>query len=117
MADGMPPPEQVRAWIAESLERSPCGNTLEDVAADIESGAARLWIGRSSAVVTQPVLGERVWHAGGDMADLILQMQRASKVLKKAGVERLTIEDTRKGWAKILRPHGFVQFQGLEFWL
>lgn len=109
-----PSPEQVRAWIAESLERSPCGSTLEGIAQDIAEGHARLWVGRASAVVTQPVLTERVWHAGGEMADLIEQMGHAAKTLKTAGFERLTIEQTRKGWSKVLRPYGFRPFQGLE---
>jgi hypothetical protein len=117
MLETSPSPSQVRAWIAESIERSPCGHSLDQIAADIDAGAARLWVGRASAVVTQPVLGERIWHAGGDMGDLIDQLKRAEAVFRRAGVERLTIEDTRKGWAKILRPHGFVAFQGLEHWL
>lgn len=110
-----PTPEQVRAWISESLERSPCGATLEGVAQDISEGHARLWVGEASAVVTQPVFTERVWHAGGNMADLIKQMRRASDVLKEQGFERLTIEQTRKGWTKVLRPYGFRPFQGLEY--
>lgn len=117
MADGSPAPNRVRAWIADSLERSPCGNSLEAIAAEIAAGKARLWVGRASAVVTQPVIGERIWHAGGDMADLIDQLKRAEAVFRRGGVQRLTVEDTRKGWAKILRPHGFEQFQGLEHWL
>ena len=117
-------PEQVRAWIEQSIRRSPGDGSQPDdetvarmvagVGQDISEGHARLWVGEASAVVTQPVIGERVWHAGGDMVDIVAQMTRASEALKKAGVHRLTIERTRKGWAKALRPYGFVPLQGLE---
>lgn len=117
-------PQQVREWIEQSIRRSPgqdeplsddqVASLLAAIGEDINQGHARLWVGPTSAVVTQPVLGERVWHAGGEMGDIISQMQRAAKILKAQGVERLTIEATRKGWAKALRPYGFVTLQGLE---
>ena len=119
-----PSPEQIRDWITEGIRRSPgraepytedeITEIVDGIAQDIAEGHARLWVGRASAVVTQPVLTERIWSAGGDMADMIAQMQRAAVQLKQAGFERLTIEHTRKGWAKVLRPHGFTPFSGLE---
>lgn len=117
-------PQQVRDWIAQSIRRSPGDGSepdeatvvriLDEIGQDIAEGHARLWVGAASAVVTQPVIGERVWHAGGDMVDLVEQMKRATGILRANGVERLTIEHTRKGWAKALRPYGFTPLQGLE---
>lgn len=117
-------PQQVRVWIEQSIRRSPGDGSVPDdetvarilagVGQDIQEGHARLWVGDASAVVTQPVIGERVWHAGGDMVDMVAQMHRAAGVLRSEGVQRLTIESTRKGWAKALRPYNFTPLQGLE---
>jgi len=119
-----PSPEQIREWIAEGIRRSPgreepytedeIQQIVDGIAADIGNGYARLWVGQASAVVTQPVLTERIWSAGGNMEDMIAQMQRAGAHLKQAGFERLTIENTRKGWAKKLKPIGFTPFTGLD---
>lgn len=111
-------PEQKLAfaapYIQASLERSnPSGNTLEDVFRDVISGHAALLLGQNSAVVTQQIVSQRIWHGGGDMPDMIATMQRVWPSMVAAGVQELRIEDTRKGWAKQLRPHGFEQVMAL----
>lgn len=101
-------------FIRASLERSnPSKNTLEEVLGDVMRGGSHLWVGENSAVVTQPVYGHRIWHAGGDLADLVSVMQRAWPLMVQHGAQELRIEDTRKGWAKQLRPHGFEQVLAL----
>jgi hypothetical protein len=101
-------------FIEASLKRSnPSGNTLEEVLGEIQAGRARLWMGHNSAAITQHVATERVWHASGDGQDLMAIFQRAVPILRQVGVERLTVEDTRKGWTKRLRPYGFEPFTGL----
>ncbi|MCA8902101.1 MAG: hypothetical protein KDA53_12710 [Hyphomonas sp.] len=117
-------PEQVRAWIAQSIRRSPgedreieeseVQQMLARVGAAIQDGRAHLWVGAASAVVTEPLNGVRVWQAGGDFADMVAQMTRAADILRAQGFERMTIEETRKGWAKVLRQYNFQPFQGLE---
>lgn len=72
-------PHQVRDWLAASLERSPCGATLEDIAAEIRAGTARLWVGRESAAVTYPVVAQRIWHAGGEFRDLVRLLDKAER--------------------------------------
>lgn len=101
-------------FIQASLDRSnPSGNTLEEVLGDVVRGGSHLWIGAESAIVTQPVYGHRIWHAGGEMAEMVQVMQRAWPVMVKHGAQELRIENTRKGWAKQLRPHGFEQVLAL----
>ena len=101
-------------YIDASLQRSnPSGNTLQDVVGDVISGHAHLWTGEQSAIVTQPVQSVRVWHGGGEMSDMIGIMQRAWPLMVQHGAQELRIEDTRKGWAKQLRPHGFEQVLAL----
>ena len=107
-------PQDVLRWLGESIERSPCGHTLEEVCEEVRLGRAKLWVGRHSAAVTQFVPTERLWHAGADDgADLIRMMQAAADEMRRVGMERLIIEGTRKGWERVLRPHGFEKFSGL----
>lgn len=94
-------------FIQASLQRSPCGSTLDEVLAEIATGQARLWTGPQSAVVTQFVSTEQIWHAGGEMDDLVANMQRAWPIMQSRGIERLQVQDTRKGWTRRLEPHGF----------
>ena len=102
--------EEAIPYIEASLERSnPSGNTLEEVLGEIQAGRAHLWIGDNCAVVTQPVYAHRIWHGGGEMADMVEVMQRAWPIMVEHGADELRIENTRKGWAKQLRPHGFEQ--------
>lgn len=101
-------------YLEASLQRSnPNGNTIEELVGEILSGRARLWLGRESAAVTQHVATERIWHAGGTLESLTKSFQQAWPVMQGVGIERLAIEDTRKGWAKQLRPHGFRQVVAL----
>lgn len=97
-------------FIKASLERSnPSGNTLAEVLGEVAAGGAHLWLGQDSAIVTQPVYAHRIWHAGGDFAEMTEIMTRAWKLMAQQGADELRIENTRKGWLKQLRPHGFEQ--------
>lgn len=109
-----PTPEQIRDWIAQSLKRSPCGASLADIGREIQAGGARLWIGQASAAVTFPVVAQRIWHAGGDFGDLVKLLDKAEKEWRAEGVERIVIDDTRKGWGRVLDPYGFKPVNGLE---
>ena len=101
-------------YIEASLTRSnPDGDTLESVFRQVAAGNARLWLGPDSAAVTQHVSTELIWHAGGSMESLTQSFEQAWPLMQQIGIERLAIEDTRKGWAKRLKPHGFRQVMAL----
>lgn len=106
-------PERIKALIAESLERSPCGWTLEEVVDGIGRGELRLWVGENSVAVTGFIATETVLAAAGDGKDLTETMTRATDAMREHGLERLVIENTRKGWFKRLKPFGFKPFNGL----
>jgi hypothetical protein len=104
--------------IEASLKRSnPDGNTVADVLAAIETGDARLWLGPDSAVVTtllqnaQISLDELVWHAGGSIRGVLDILAYGGAACAMAGCDRLVLfageNETRKGWEKVLAPHGF----------
>jgi len=100
-------------YIEASMQRSPCGHTLEEVMAEVLGNRAQLWLGDQSAAVSQFVRtaritnDERIWHAGGEMRDLIETLKIGADAAREVGCDRLVIEDTRAGWAKVLRPYGF----------
>lgn len=94
-------------YIQASLERSPCGSTLQEVLEAIVRGEARLWTNDEGVAVTERQVVERVWHAGGSLDGVIDIMNRALPILQKDGIERLAIEGTRPGWERALAPHGF----------
>lgn len=96
-------------FVQASLERSPCGSSLKEVFADIVEGRAHLWTGENSALVTQFVPTQSIWHAGGEMADLIGTVQRAWPIMQANGATTLSISNTRKGWSRVLKEHGFVE--------
>lgn len=101
-------------YIEASLSRSnPDGNTLEEVLEEIRAGRARLWLGENSAVVTQFLAVERVWQAAGTRDGILQILHGAMPVLRAQGIERLQVEATRAGWAKVLRPYGFEALSGI----
>lgn len=111
------PPEAAnlaRPFIEASIERSnPSGNTVGEVLSAIYGGEARLWMGNGSAAVTQFLqdavvkLDERVWHAGGDLHDLMDVLNFGALACRQVGCDRLIIEETRPGWSRVLKQHGF----------
>ncbi|MEL7445758.1 MAG: hypothetical protein AAGK02_08075 [Pseudomonadota bacterium] len=107
--------------IETSLKRSnPRGDTLIDVLDAIADGDARLWLSQKSAAVSTLVTTVRItaeeliWHAGSDdLEDLLKLHEEAAEICAAVGVHRLVITNTRKGWARALKPLGYQAFSGL----
>ncbi len=85
--------------------------TVEDLEAKIASGAAYFWPGRNSAVVAERVEypGETVmqtmWSVG-DLEEVIAMAPGIEATARLLGCTSMLLEG-RKGWEKILRPHGY----------
>ncbi len=111
--------EFARPFIEKSMKRSPCGHTVEEVIEEVLQDRARLWLGEQSATVSQFVstarvsADERIWHCGGSLEDVIATIEKAAEIMREVGIERLVIEDTRPGWAKVLGKYGFKPTQAL----
>jgi hypothetical protein len=110
--------ERAAPFIEASLKRSnPDCNTVAGVLEDIEAGSARLWLGPNAAVVTATLqnaevkIDELVWHAGGDLKGVLEILEYGAQACRMIGCDRLVLladeGDTRKGWEKVLAPHGF----------
>lgn len=116
MPELMPPEAACLAapYVADSVARSnPDENTLEEVLEAIGSGEARLWMGEKSAAVTTFLQNavvradEAVWHAGGELRDLLDVLDFGADACREAGCDRLVIENTRPGWERVLKARGF----------
>jgi len=80
--------------------------------ADLASGQAQLWVGETAAMVTQCVdepagRSLHVWLAGGDLAEILRLKPGVEAWGRAQGCSRVTLNG-RKGWARVLRPLGFV---------
>jgi len=101
------------AWLDAALAHAGRTHSLMDVAAMVDSGEARLWLGERCALVTlieEDPLERRLllWLAGGDLGELretmLPQLEGAARA---AGCRRLLIVG-RAGWERALKPKGFA---------
>ena len=96
-------------WIEAALARSSDPETLDDVRADLISGEAQLWAADTAAVVTQIDTPDvRVWLYGGSLADMPALFASCRAWARTLGLTRMTVDRARPGWARALRPLGFV---------
>lgn len=106
--------ERAKPHIEASLKRSnPDGDTIDDVMDAVFGEVALLWTGMDSAAVTALMRDAHftgshiVWHAGGEMGNLMELLAHAADACRAAGVDRIIVEETRPGWARALKAHGF----------
>ena len=111
---------QARPHLERALSRSnPDGFLIDEVEEALRLGEARLWLSQNSAAVTQmfgqvSVQGlQRVWLAGGNREELIRLGYEAEIVARHLGMDRMVIEDTRPGWARVLAEHGYRETTSL----
>jgi hypothetical protein len=100
--------------LARSLRRSnPEGDTLAELMEMVFSEDARLWSGEKSAAITRFMQVARInadeylIHGGGEMEDLLGVLEFGAEACRAVGCDRLVIENTRKGWERVLADHGF----------
>lgn len=90
--------------------------TLGDVHADLESGAAKLWLGERSAIVTvesdYQSTNERLiecWLAGGDIGEITGAVVNLEHYARRQGCTQAHITG-RNGWVRALAPHGYAHY-------
>lgn len=106
-------PSEVRGWLEGALAHDGNTHTIADVVDEIRAGRAYLWYGPRSAVVTRvhdlPRAKElRIWLAGGDLDELLEQLDLADLVAKRLGCSRVVVEG-RKGWGRVMRDKGYKE--------
>jgi hypothetical protein len=99
-------------WIEDALEYDGGHYSIEDVWSEIVKGNATFWPGKRSAVVSQFWNFPKArtcnhWLAGGDMDELLNEMQPVIDNWARAnGCTEVTIAG-RVGWVRAMKPYGF----------
>lgn len=96
-------------WALELLRPCFVDTTESDVVAMLAANQATLWCGERSAMVMQlltPPPTLHIWHAGGDMDDLLTLRGGMEAWGRSQGCEQITING-RRGWARVLAPFGY----------
>lgn len=118
-AQDTPPPieaewERCKPWIEAALAYDGGHYGIDDVWSEIAAGNASFWPGKRSAVITQfwnfPKLRAcNYWLAGGDLNELIQDMQPVITEWAKAnGCSKMIIAG-RGGWERALERSGFTK--------
>ena len=100
-------------WLQAALDHAGRTHTLEDVRAALDTGRARLWTGRGSALVAlvEDDPGERrllIWLAGGDRDELEHDLLgRVEAWGRETGCRRVLVIG-REGWARTLKTKGYA---------
>lgn len=112
----VPPPFGLGLWLHldrlldASVRRG--GNDWSEVARDLNSKAAQLWIeerdGSPIAAMVTRLDGDtfEVWLAGGKVLDAIPHLETAIEAAQGAGATNGRVIG-RKGWARALRSYGW----------
>jgi hypothetical protein len=102
-----------RPWIEAAVRRAPFGlETIEDVERMIEEGHYQFWPGRRCAAITEIQVYARkkalcVVHGGGELAELIEEMEPALCDFARAAGCDLVTGIGRKGWQRVCEKHGY----------
>lgn len=96
-------------WALDLLRPCFVDTTEEELVAEIEANRATLWCGDGSAMVMQlltPPPTLHIWHAGGNLDDLLSLRGGMEAWGRSQGCKLVTING-RKGWARVLAPFGY----------
>jgi hypothetical protein len=94
-----------RPWLESAVRRQgEC--TIEDAESAIASGQAWFVPGDRCAAVLQMTRDTNVWLGGGDLSELVRRLPDIEAWAREQGCDRTTLIG-RKGWERVLRPHGY----------
>lgn len=101
-----------RPWIKAALVHSPGLESIEDVERAIARGSYQVWFGRHCCAVTEIADYARakalvVVHGGGDLAELLEELEPAMCALARAQGCTLIMGTGRKGWERVTRERGY----------
>jgi len=101
-----------RHYIESALAHSPGLETIEDVERAIERGSYQVWFGKACCAVTEIAHYVRaealvVVHGGGDMAELVNELEPAMCAFARAQGCTLIMGTGRKGWERVAAPRGY----------
>jgi hypothetical protein len=82
------------------------GGSIQEVEREIEAGRAWFWPAERSAAVLQMAKECHVWLAGGDLGEMLHTLPQIEDWATAQDCDRMTIIG-RRGWEKVLAPHGY----------
>jgi hypothetical protein len=94
-------------WLRPALNDA----SVDELLAELSSGTAQLWLGETSALVTQ-IVGDgadrclHIWLAGGKLDGVLSLRPGLEAWARGQGCRSITI-DGRLGWRRVLRPFGY----------
>jgi hypothetical protein len=98
--------------IEAAIEHSPRLETIEDVEAKVATWDYQIWFGRNSCIVTEVAVypslkAVNIVHGGGDMQEMLNEMEPAICVWAKAIGCSAVMGIGRKGWERAAKNHGY----------
>lgn len=101
-----------RHWIAAALKHSPGFETIEDVERLIEEGKYSFWPGANCAAICEVVQFAQkkaliVVHGGGDLGELIGEMEPALGDYGRSLACDVIMGTGREGWKRVCENHGY----------
>jgi hypothetical protein len=101
-----------KPWIEAALVHSPGLETIEDVERAIERGTYQVWFGKECCAVTEIADYARVRalvvvHGGGDMAELLDELEPQMCAFAREQGCTLIMGTGRKGWERVTRSRGY----------
>ena len=104
--------EIAKALLQTALDRSKGGQTIDDVKQALLDNKAQLWTADNTAVVTENYTGKHgldcnVWLYAGNLKAMADLDKSAAAYAAHLGMNRMTVSDARKGWARVLEKLGY----------
>lgn len=91
--------------------------TEDEVLEHLAANRVQLWPGERSAFLTSLIVDPprlHVWLGGGDLREMLSMIPGLAAWGRSHGAQFATVHG-RKGWDRILKPHGFEPRDG-ELW-
>lgn len=101
-----------RHWIEAALAHSPGLESIEDVERGVARGTYQVWFGKECCAVTEIAQYARVRalvvvHGGGDMAELLEELEPQMCGFARGQGCTLIMGTGRKGWERVTRSRGY----------
>lgn len=80
--------------------------SIEDAQREIEAGRAWFIPGENSAAVVQVTKDANLWLGGGELQEMLRRLPDVETWARSQSCDRTTLIG-RKGWERVLKPHGY----------
>ena len=112
MIDGPAEWARCRHYIEAAIAQSPGLETIEDVERLVGENRYQVWFGRNACAITEIAQYEQkkaltVVHGGGDLAELVDEMEPAMCDFARAAGCDVIMGMGRRGWERVCEKRGY----------